>query len=185
MKRLEPKSTLLVVVDIQERLAAAMPTEQLGRLVKSTSLLLQAAERLGVRVLASEQYPKGLGPTMPEVMAHLTRMNVTPCAKVTFDALSDDPFHKLAFTGRPGAVVLCGMEAHVCVFQTARSFVDRGVATYVVSDAVASRTEENRLSGLSLAERAGAVVTNAETVVFDLTERAGTEDFKFISKLVR
>lgn len=185
LKRLVPKSTLLVVVDIQERLASAMPTEQMGRVVKNTALLLQAAQRLSVRVLVSEQYPKGLGGTIPEVRDLLTSMNVTPFAKLTFDALSDDPFHKSAFTDRPAAVVLVGMEAHVCVFQTARSFVDRGVSTFVVSDAVASRTEENRRSGLSLVERAGAVVTNAESVVFDLLERAGTDDFKILSKLVR
>ncbi len=185
MKRLEPKNTLLVIVDIQERLASAVPVEPMGRVVKNTSLLLRTAERLSMRVLASEQYPKGLGATIPEVRDILDTMKVTPLAKLTFDAISDDPFHKAAFTDRPTAVVIVGMEAHVCVFQTARSFVERGVATYVVSDAVASRTEENRLSGLSLAERAGAVVTNAESVVFDLLERAGTEDFKILSKLVR
>lgn len=185
MKRLEPKKTLLVVVDIQERLASAMPVEQMGRVVKNTALLLHVAARLSVRVLASEQYPKGLGATIPEVRDLLDAMNVTPCAKLTFDALSDDPFHKEAFTERPAAAVIVGMEAHVCVFQTARSFVERGVSTFVVSDAVASRTEENRLSGLSLAERAGAVITNAESVMFDLLERAGTEEFKVLSKLVR
>jgi len=185
MKRLEAKSTLLVVVDIQERLAAAMPSEQMGRVVKNTGLLLQTAHRLNMRVMASEQYQKGLGGTIPEVREHLAPLKVTPLAKLTFDALSDDPFHKEAFAKRPAAVVLVGMESHVCVFQTARSFVERGVATFVVSDGCASRTEENRLSGLSLAERAGAVVTNAESVVFDLLERAGTEDFKTISRLVR
>jgi nicotinamidase-related amidase len=185
VKRLEAKSTTIVVVDIQERLAAAMPSSQMGKVVKNTALLLAAAHRLQIRVLATEQYPNGLGATIPEIRDLFLPLRVLPFPKLTFDALSDDPFHKAAFDRRPGAVVIVGMEAHVCVFQTARSFVERGVPTWVVADAVASRTEENRLSGLSLVERAGAVVTNAESVMFDLLERAGTEEFKALSKLVR
>jgi nicotinamidase-related amidase len=185
MKRLVPKTCLLVVVDVQEKLAPAMPVGAMGRVIKNTVLLLDAAWRLGVRTIASEQYPKGLGGTMPELASALGAIKVTPMAKTHFDALSDDAIHKAAFAVRPDAVIIVGMEAHVCVFQTARSFVDRGVTTYVVSDAVASRTEENRLSGLHLAERAGAVVTNAETVVFDWLEQAGSDEFKALSKLIR
>ena len=185
MKRLDPKKTLLVIVDIQERLVPAMPVAQAGRVVRNTVLLIETAYRLGMRVMASEQYPRGLGPLIPEIREPLVPLGVTPFEKVTFDALACDPFHKAAFTTRPESVVLVGMESHVCVFQTARSFVERGVATHVVSDAVASRTEENRLSGLALASHAGAVVTNAESVVFDLLERAGTPEFKIISRLLK
>ena len=185
MKRLIPKSTLLVVVDMQEKLAPAMPAERFALTLRNTAILLSAAQLLGLRTIASEQYPAGLGLTIPEVAALLAAISVAPMPKLHFDALGDDKIHSLAFAPRPEAVVIVGMEAHVCVFQTARSFVDRGVATYVVSDAVSSRTEENRLSGLALAERAGAIVTNAESVVFDLAERAGGPQFKAISKLVR
>jgi nicotinamidase-related amidase len=185
MKRLIPKSTLLVVVDIQEKLAKAMPEATLRKVTWNAAILLDAAKRLGVRTIASEQYPQGLGPTVPEVAAALSAHGITAMPKIHFDALGDDAIHKKAFAPRPEAAVVIGMESHVCVFQTVRSFVDRGVPVFVVSDAVASRTEENRQNGLHLAERAGAFVTNTETVVFDWLERAGTDDFKALSKLIR
>jgi nicotinamidase-related amidase len=186
VKRLNPKTTLLVVVDIQDKLARAMPEAQLRKVTWNAAILLDAAKRLGVRTIASEQYPQGLGPTVAEVAAALTAHGIAPMPKIHFDALGDDAIHKKAFQGpRPEAAVIIGMETHVCVFQTARSFVERGVPSYVVSDAVASRSEENRQNGLHLVERAGAVVTNTESVVFDWLERASSEDFKALSKLIR
>lgn len=182
MERLEPASTALLVVDVQEKLAAAMPEATFGALVKNTTILLETAKALGVRVLASEQYPKGLGPT---VAALAGALGTAPMPKVTFDACSDLAIARALAEAAPRAVVVVGMEAHVCVFQTARELVKRGYATYVVADAVASRREENRVLGLALAERAGAVVVPTETVVFDLLERAGTDAFKAVSKLVR
>jgi nicotinamidase-related amidase len=184
--RLEPASTLLVVVDVQERLAAAMPADALERLVRNARILLDTARELGVRVLATEQYPKGLGPTVAPIAEKLAALAVTPIEKLDFSAL-DEPrvAQAVASPARPHAVVLVGMESHVCVFQTARDFASRGYATYVVDDAVASRSEENRLAGLALAERAGAVRTVTETVVFDWLRRAEGPAFKLVSKLVR
>jgi nicotinamidase-related amidase len=184
MERLDPSTTVLLVVDVQEKLAAAMPPEMLTTLVKNIGILLDTAKALGVRVVASEQYPKGLGPTMPAIAEKLTALGVGPLPKMTFDAGSDLAIAR-ALSQRRGAVVVMGMESHVCVFQTARELVKRGYATYVVSDAVASRREENRQLGLALAERAGAIVTGTETVVFDLLGEAGTDAFKTVSKLVR
>lgn len=185
MERLDPGTTVILVVDVQEKLAAAMPPEALATLVKNTSILLEAAKTLGVRVVASEQYPKGLGPTLPAVAEKLTAMGVTPMAKTTFDACSDLAIARALSELEPRTVVVLGMESHVCVFQTARELVKRGYATYVVSDAVASRREDNLRLGLSLCERAGAIVTGTETTVFDLLGEAGTEAFKTVSKLVR
>lgn len=185
MERLEPGSTVVLVVDVQEKLAAAMPEASLRAVVKNTTVLLEASKALGMKVLASEQYPKGLGATVPAVAAALGALGTAPLPKMTFDACSDLAIARALADVGPRAVVLVGMEAHVCVFQTARELVKRGYATYVVADAVASRREENRVLGLALAERAGAVVVPTETVVFDLLERAGTDAFKVVSKLVR
>ena len=185
MERLLPSNTALLVVDIQQRLAAAMPPDWLAELEKNAAILLEAAAALGVPVVVSEQYPKGLGPTVPSIAAKLASRGIVPMAKMCFDACSELAISRaLTETGARNVVVL-GMETHVCVFQTARELVKRGYATYVVADAVASRTEENRRLGLSLCERAGAVVTATETVAFDLLERAGTPEFKAVSKLVR
>jgi nicotinamidase-related amidase len=185
MERLLPSSTVVLVVDVQEKLAAAMPEEALATLVKNAEILLQTAETLGVRVLASEQYPKGLGPTVAPLAAKLTALGVKAMPKLTFDAGSDLAIARALADSGAKSVVVLGMETHVCVFQTARELVKRGYATYVVADAVTSRTDENRRIGLSLCEKAGAVVTATETVAFDLLQQAGTDEFKAISKLLR
>lgn len=185
MDRLDPAQTLLVVVDVQEKLAAVMPKESMARLQASTLMLLETARLLGVTVVASEQYPKGLGPTISPIADKLREMGVEPVAKSTFDALGEPGIASLVSARAARAAVVVGMETHICVFQTARELARRGLEVHVVSDAVASRREENRTIGLGLCERAGAVVTSAEAVAFDWLGRAGTDAFKTVSKLVR
>ena len=185
MDRLSPDTTVLLVVDVQERLAAAMPEARMQALTRNVGILLDTAARVGLRALASEQYPKGLGPTVPAVLEKLTPLGVPVVPKVTFDACGDPLFARALAAMAPRAVVVTGMETHVCVFQTVRELVRRGYEVHVVADAVASRTEENRTIGLSLCEAAGAITTVTETVVFDLLERAGTPAFKEVSKLVK
>lgn len=185
MDRLDPTNTLLLVVDVQEKLAAAMPEDALARLVKNATILLETAKALGLPVVVSEQYPKGLGPTIAPLADRLPALGAAPLAKATFDACSDLAVARAISDRAPRSIVVVGMESHVCVFQTARELVKRGYVTQVVGDAVTSRTEDNRRLGLSLAERAGAIVTGTETVVFDLLGQAGTAAFKEISKLIR
>jgi nicotinamidase-related amidase len=185
MDRLEPGSSLLLVVDVQERLAAAMPPAAVERVVRNTRILIEAAHRLGVPIVWSEQYPKGLGPTVAALAEPLRALGAEPIDKLTFDACGEPRVVRAIAERAPRAVVVAGVETHVCVFQTARELVRRGFAAHVVADAVASRQEENRTIGLGLCERSGAVVTGTETVVFDWLERAGTDTFRAISKLVR
>jgi nicotinamidase-related amidase len=185
MERLKPSTSVLVVVDVQEKLAAAMPVDSMERLAANAAILLEAAKILGVPVLATEQYPKGLGPTVPKVKEKLGALGVEPIEKLDFDACGEPRFMRALLATGARAAVVVGMEAHVCVFQTARELARRGYLTHVVGDAVASRREENRVAGLSLCERAGAVVTVTEAVAFDWLEKAGTEAFKAVSKLVR
>jgi nicotinamidase-related amidase len=183
--RLEPQSSLLVVVDVQDKLAAAMPTGSLERLVKNTCILLDAARVLGASVIATEQYPKGLGRTLAPIAERLAAMSVTPFEKLDFSALDDLAASRAVSSKSPRAVIVTGMESHVCVLQTARDLAARGYATHVVADAVCSRTEENRLAGLKLAEASGAVANVTEAIVFDWQRRAEGDAFKAISKLVR
>jgi nicotinamidase-related amidase len=185
MDRLEPGTSLLLVVDVQERLAAAMPAAAIERVVKNTCILVEAAHRLGVPIVLSEQYPKGLGHTVSSLESALSAVGVEPIDKLTFDACGEPRIARAIADHAPRAVVVAGVEAHVCVFQTARELVRRRFAAHVVGDATASRSEENRAIGLALCERAGAVVTGTETVVFDWLERAGTDLFRAVSKLVR
>ena len=185
MQRLEPETTALIVIDVQERLAAAMPPAQLDALARSASVLLEASRILGVPVLATEQYPKGLGPTLPELARKLEAAGASLFEKLAFSACEAEGFvTKLAESG-PRAAVLIGMEAHVCVYQTARDLVERGYTVHVPIDGVVSRRDDHREVGIALCERAGAIRTTTETIVFDWLERAGTDIFRQISKLVR
>lgn len=184
MDRLDPTSSLVLLVDVQERLAAAMPAPALERLLANAGLLLDAARVLGVPAVASEQYPKGLGPTIAPLAAKLAPLGVAPIDKLTFDACGEPRIAAAIADRAPRAVIVAGVETHVCVFQTVRALVQRGLAVHVVADAVASRAEDNRRVGLDMCARAGAFVTSAETVIFDWLERAGTETFRAVSKLV-
>ena len=161
--QLHRNKAALLVVDIQERLVPVMwnfaPVEKYSR------AMILAARELGLPILATEQYPKGLGETIPELREVLPQ---PPLVKMHFSCGADPAFAAaLEKTGRR-QVIVCGMEAHVCVFQTVRDLVGMGYEVHVCSDAVSSRAELHRQSGLDLCRQAGAMVTNAVTAIFDL-----------------
>jgi nicotinamidase-related amidase len=179
--KLDRARTAVVVVDVQERLCPAMPPEDLARLVKYVKALLGTARELSLPVLATEQYPKGLGHTLPA----LRELLPPPLEKLHFSCGADAGFAAaLGATGRR-QVVLAGMETHVCVFQTARDLAEAGYEVFVCADAVTSRTGEHRQIGLSLCHEAGAVVTTAETAIFDLLGQCATPEFKAVAPLVK
>jgi len=167
----------LVVVDIQEAFRPAVG--DFDRVVAGAAALVRGARILGLPVVVTEQYPKGLGSTVPELAEHMD--GIEPIAKVSFSAAAADGFD---LAGRDQALV-CGIEAHVCVSQTAHDLLDRGVEVHVARDAVSSRTQENRELGLHKMEGSGAVVTSVETALFELLGAAGTEEFKRVQELVK
>jgi len=175
--RLERERAALVIVDVQEAFAKAVP--RYGLVVRAAATLARGAAALGVPVIVTEQYPKGLGRTDPAVAAALPD-GVEPLEKVEFSAAGAPGFD---LAGRD-QVLLCGIEAHVCVAQTALELLERGVAVHVAADAVASRSAENEAIGLRRTERAGAVPTSVETALFELLGRAGTDEFKAVQRLI-
>jgi nicotinamidase-related amidase len=185
MERLDPKTSLVFVIDIQERLCAAIPGDAVMRVQKNAGVLLEASRLLGVRAMASEQYPKGLGPTVEPLRACLDELHAPRFEKLSFGALGELTIARAIAEAAPRDVVVVGMETHICVFQTVRELTQRGIRAHVVADAVASRTDERRTVGLSLCERAGAFLTTTETVLFDWLGQAGTDEFRAISKLIR
>ena len=185
MRRLSPEECAVLVIDVQERLAAAMPQAQMAEVTRAATVLVDAATLLGARVLASEQYPAGLGATLAPVAAELTKAGVTPIAKVEFSACDNPAFERALADARARAAIVVGMEAHVCVFQTVRELCARGVEVFVPVDGVASRRDDHRAAGLELCRAAGATITTMETVVFDWLRRAGTDAFKHLSKRIR
>jgi nicotinamidase-related amidase len=180
--KLDRKNACVLLVDVQDRLTPAMPPEALARLVKYARALIGAAKELDLPVLATEQYPKGLGRTLPELREVLPE---APLEKTHFSCGADPAFtQKLAGTHRK-QVIITGMETHVCVFQTARDLVGLGYEVHVCADAVSSRTEEHRRVGLELCREAGAIITTAETAIFDLLHQAATAEFKKVAPLVK
>jgi nicotinamidase-related amidase len=167
----------LVVVDVQEAFRPAVLDFE--GVAAEVATLIQGARALDVPVVATEQYPKGLGKTVPEVAEHLA--GVEPIEKVCFSAAAADGFD---LGGRDQALV-CGIESHVCVSQTAHDLLDRGIEVHVARDAVSSRTAENRDVGLHKMERAGAVITSVETALFELVGAAGSDEFKAVQALVK
>ena len=176
MRRLERDRAVLVVVDVQEGFRPVI--DGFEDVARRTATLVQGFNVLGLPVLVTEQYPKGLGPTVPEVAEHLD--GVEPLPKTVFSAPEAEGFD---LGGRDQALV-CGIETHVCVNQTVLDLLDSGTEVQVAEDAVGSRTEENKSVGLHKMERAGAVLTSVETALFELLGRAGTEEFKRVQKLI-
>jgi len=172
-------------VDVQEKLLRAMPDARKEDLLRAATILLSAAKELAIPVLATEQYPAGLGPTAPPVLELLRAQGCTPAEKMAFSALSAGPIRAAVEQLAPKHVVVLGMETHVCVYQTARALRAPGREVHVPIDGVASRRDDHREAGLRLAERDGARITTGETLVFDWLERAGTDAFKRLSKLVK
>ncbi len=180
--KLDRSRAAVLVVDVQSRLTPAMQADALARVMKYARALVGAARELGLPVIATEQYPKGLGETIPEIREVLPS---PPLAKMHFSCGADPAFAAaLEKTGRR-QVIVCGMETHVCVFQTVRDLVGMGYEVHVCADAVSSRTEEHRRIGLDLCREAGATITTAETAIFDLLHLAGTPEFKKVAPLVK
>lgn len=201
--RLDATAAALLVVDFQERLAPAMDATERAACERNIVILIELARRLGLPVVVSEQYPKGLGHT---VGALAVQLGLVPGGTEAAEATAPPPltagrarrFEKIAFgcTAEPGfdellaqvgrsQWIVVGMETHICVYQTARGLAAQGLRVHVPADAVLSRTAANRAVGLDLINRAGAQVTTTETVVFDCLRQAGTDDFRALSRLVR
>ena len=178
--KLEADDAVLIVIDLQEKLMATMQEKE--RVYKNTNLLIETAKQLDIPIIVTEQYPKGLGGTVDEIKGHLPEHVYFD--KVSFSACVGNLPEELEKLGRKN-ILITGSETHICVFQTTRDLVYAGYNVQVVKDAVCSRTNENYINGLELMKEVGAVITNAETVVFDLLKVSGTPEFKAISPLLK
>jgi nicotinamidase-related amidase len=186
--RLQPETCGVLVIDWQEKLAAAMDPEVYPRHLKNALALVQGAALFRVPVVATEQYPQGLGPTVAPLREALAAEGVAApvIAKKDFSAwaVPEVRAQVQAAAGRTKWIVL-GMESHVCVFQTVRDLKEAGFTVFVPRDAVVSRTRDNWKVGVKLCEAVGATATSTEAVLFDWVGRAEGDAFKAVSRLVR
>lgn len=180
-RRIDRAHAGVLVVDVQQRLLPAIFEKE--RLVQNVVRLIRGAAVLGLPILATEQYRKGLGATVPEVAAVIA--DFAPMEKLAFSSCGAAGFAATLRSKQIREVILCGMEAHVCVSQTCLDLLDAGHRAFVVADAVSSRTPENCRLGLERMRDAGAAIVSTEMILFELLNTAGTEEFKQILALVK
>lgn len=173
---LEAEQCALIVVDIQSKLLP--PIWEKERLVRNSQILIRLAGILKIPAIVSTQYAKGLGDTVPEITSLLP--DTTPIDKTMFSCFGSDVFCSMLkrLPGHRNTVLLCGMETHICVMQTALAALREGYVVHVSSDAVSSRTELNWRVGLDRMRAAGAVVSSTEMMTYELLRSSGSAEFK-------
>jgi len=173
---LEADQCALIVIDIQEKLLP--PIFQKEQLVRNSQLLIRLAGILKIPTLMTTQYAKGLGATVPEIASLLPETD--PIDKQMFSCFGSDVFCSLLkrMPGNRNTVILCGMESHICVTQTALSALREGYIVHVASDAVSSRTEWNWKIGLERMRTAGAIISSTEMAMYELLRSSGAPAFK-------
>jgi nicotinamidase-related amidase len=179
---LHAAASQLVVIDMQVKLAPAMDLAAMQIATKNCAILLQAANVVQVPTIATEQYPQGLGETLPELKQHF--LNTKLIAKTAFSACAEPAFKQHLHSDKT-QIVLTGMEAHICVLQTALDLLNANKQVFVVEDAIISRNPSNKANAIARMRDAGCVVTNTESVVFEWLGNANHEAFKAISKLIK
>lgn len=179
--KLNREDTAVLVIDYQEKLMPAMHNKD--AFIPRTRMLLEGLHALEVPAVASEQYPKGLGSTVPEIKEVLGDAPVL--AKTTFSCLDDEGVRAaIEATGR-STILICGAEAHICVLQSAMDLVAMGKTVVLVVDCIGSRYVSDMEIGLRRAEQEGVLLTTAEAVLFELLGKASGPVFKTISKLIK
>jgi nicotinamidase-related amidase len=173
----------LVIIDIQERLVAAMPSKPRQQTLRNTERLAQAAKTLSIPIIHTEQYPKGLGVTYKTIRTHLS--DFAAIEKTCFSCFAADGFISALASHQRQQIILCGMESHVCVLQTAIELQTAGYQVFVVEDAVCSRHKQHHLNALTRLRQAGIIIANVESVIFEWLRDASHPDFKDLSRLLR
>ncbi len=179
---LDSQHTVLIVMDVQERLFSAMP-ETRNDMINNCQKLIKAAGILKIPIIITEQYPKGLGKTVENIKKFLP--SVTPMEKTEFSCVNNNQIvGKIKNLNRKN-IVLCGLETHICIYQSARDLMKKGYVVHVPIDAVHSRKKLDWTAGIKLIEKSGSVATTTETVIFDLLKTAGTDEFREISRVLK
>jgi nicotinamidase-related amidase len=174
-------NTVLVLIDFQERLFPVMHDKE--KLLRNVLKLIRGARVLEIPIILTEQYPKGLGPTIPEIKELIP--NIKPIEKVSFSCCDEETFSKAIESMKRKQVLIAGIEAHICVYQTAVALSRAGYEVQVVGDCVSSRDPENKRVSLLKMGVAGVSPTTTEMALFELLKVARGDKFKRISSIVK
>jgi nicotinamidase-related amidase len=180
-RMLRPEDCALAVIDIQEKLLP--PIYEKERLVRNSALLVRLANILSLPVIVSTQYKRGLGQTIPEIAGLLSNINTKPVDKLEFGCFGNGEYcSQVGKLANRTTLLLCGMESHICVTQTALGALNQRLNVHVAADAVSSRTELNWKLGLNRMQAAGAVLSSTEMIIYELLGKSGTPAFKEMLK---
>ena len=181
MKIFSIQDSVLIIVDVQERLIPKISGRR--TVISNTVTLIKSVRILNIPIIITEQYPKGLGPTIPEIKDLIVPWQ--PIEKICFSCFGNSSFSKKLKELKRDNLILCGIECHVCIMQTALDGLKSGYSVFFVKDAISSRTKNNKETGFERMAQAGAIPTSTEMVVFELLREAGTDKFKQIVSLIR
>ncbi len=181
--RLAPEQCALLVVDIQDRMMSAIPARD--EVVKNAALLIKAANILQIPVLATTQYAARIGALLPEIQAELG--GVVPLDKLEFGCFDNGPIAEAAkqLPREVNTIVVCGVETHICIYQTVVGGLLQGYRMWVPADGVASRVEKNCQTGLARISEVGGIVANTEMIIYEWLHKAGTPAFKAILPFIK
>jgi len=175
------EGTVFVVIDVQEKLFPHIADKE--RILENIKKLIQFAEIMKIPIVLTEQYPKGLGRTVPDLKRLLP--SIQPIEKIEFSCMKSEKFKEVLIKLKAKTLVIAGIETHICVAQTAIEGLDSGYRVYVVSDAVSSRSLDDRNMGLERMRQRGVTIGSTEMLIYELLEKAGTPEFKETLKLVK
>ncbi len=179
--RIDRGNAIGVVIDIQEKLLPHMYEKD--KVERNTNILIQGLKQLGVPIIVTEQYKKGLGETVESIAKQVKEF--PHLEKISFSCCDNPKFTENLETSTKRAVIIAGIESHVCVLQTAIDLKERGFHAIVVADCISSRTKANKELALIRMQQEGVLITSYESLLFELARKAGTEEFKAISRLVK
>ncbi len=183
LPKIEREHAVIIIIDVQEALMKSMDQEVGKRVIQNIKTLISLAKTMSIPILMTEQYPKGLGKTLPEINADLE--SLLPIEKLSFSCCGVAAFnHQLDQMGRK-QIILTGVETHVCVLQTADDLIRKGYEVYPLADATCSRRKLDWKIGLRWMEKGGAMISTTEIIAFQLMKEAGTEEFRGLSKLFK
>jgi len=178
---LSREGTVLIVIDVQEKLFAKI--EEKEKIAKNICRLIKFAEILGIPIILTEQYPRGLGSTIPEIRKLTSE--IKPVEKIEFSCLASSTFKERLSETQARNLILTGIEAHICISQTAIEALTNGYRVYVVSDATSSRRREDRMVAIERMRQEGAMIVTTEMLMYEILRKAGTPEFKRVLDLVK
>lgn len=180
---LERGNAVLIVIDVQDSLMKQMDHEVAKRTIKNIKTNIFFAKELGIPIILTEQYPKGLGRTIREIQSDLEHL--IPIEKLSFSCCGEKLFNEKLFEINRKQIIMTGIETHVCILQTTNDLLEKGYEVHAVADAICSRRKLDWEIALRWMEKKGAIISTTEIIAFQLLKEAGTEEFRRLSKVLR